>query len=161
MEWYSYSDLTHANKIFTITVTATAGCTFTESVQYTLTTFEPEPENCESAEIVINELPQDMHYLNYGTYTYGDNTGTIYNTQVSNVQTSSCGQYTYSLSPDDSWFTIINDDPSDSQIQFEIDTTGLGLSGGDYDFTLTIGLQDYPSISQTSSAFTVTLYELT
>ena len=80
MEWYSYSDLTHANKIFTITVTATAGCTFTESVQYTLTTFEPEPENCESAEIVINELPQDMHYLNYGTYTYGDNTGTIYNT---------------------------------------------------------------------------------
>ena len=80
MEWYSLTDLTHANKVFTITVTATAGCSLTESVQYTLTTFEPEPEDCSSAEIVISELPQDIHYLNSGTYTYGDNSGTIYST---------------------------------------------------------------------------------
>ena len=80
MEWYSLSDMTLANKVFTITVTATAGCSFTETVQYTLTTYEPNLGSCESAEIVINEIPQDMHYLNYGTFIYGDNSGTIYST---------------------------------------------------------------------------------
>ena len=153
MSWFTanYAD---ADKVFTITVTATAGCTLTQSVSYTLTI-----KSCYNAEIVVLEAPDHMYHI-IGSeplqYLYGnDNNITKFQTQIAGVPTTLCGGYQFTS--DASWILVTTGGAlTNEQSNLSVDTTDTSLMGVHY-LNFHISLAQIPSVTSTTW-FDVTIH---